>query len=94
MHLGGTVDSMLRSMPESELQGWAKYARVYGFPQRRIELMLAQLANLIARTMGGVKDSKVTDFMLKEPEDEEMPANVTRLETVRAAFGFNPRKKK
>lgn len=85
---------MLRSMNEAELQGWLRYERVYKFPQRRIELMLAQLANLIARTMGGVKDSKVADFMLKEPEDEEMPANVTRLDAVRAAFGFNPRKKK
>jgi hypothetical protein len=43
--------------------------------------------------MGGAKDLGLNDFMLKQPS-EELPANVTRLELARKAFGFNPRKPK
>ena len=93
-HLGGSVESLARSMTEDELQRWAVYSTRHALPFRRLELLLAQLCMIVARTMGGVKDAKVADFMLKEPEDEELPTNVTRLEAARKAFGFAPRKRK
>jgi hypothetical protein len=92
LHLGGPVDALTRSMPEAELQRWSVYAGRHLLPFRRLEILLAQLAMIVARTMGGAKDAKVADFMLKEPED--LPGNVTRIETARQAFGFAPRRKK
>jgi len=56
------------------------------------ELLLAQLSMLIAKTMGGAKNVRVDDFMLKEPE--VLPDNVTHIDIARKAFGFNPRRKK
>lgn len=93
LHLGGSVDSLTRSMPEAELQRWAIFARRNALPFRRLELMLAQLTTIVAKT-AGAKNVKVSDFMLKEPEDDELPANVTRLEVARKAFGFAPRGRK
>ena len=53
--------------------------------------MLAQIACLIAQTMGGAKNVEPDDFMLgikttEEPEDE--------LEAMKIAFGFNPRNRR
>jgi hypothetical protein len=79
-------------MTEAELNKWGLLARRRGLPWQRIELLLAQLTLIVARTMGGAKNAKVDDFMLKEPE--ELPENVTRIDVARKAFGFNPRKKK
>lgn len=79
-------------MTEAELQRWTVYAGRSGLPLRRLELMLAQVSLLIAQTMGGAKDARLKDYMLKEPD--ELPANVTRIEDKRKAFGFNPRNKK
>jgi hypothetical protein len=93
MHLGMTTDYMSQSMTEAELNRWARYASSRGLPYKRIEVLLAQVSMLIARTMGGVKDAKVQDFMLKEAP-EKLPANVTRIEDKRKAFGWNPRKRK
>lgn len=93
LHLGGSAESLTRSMTESELQRWTVYARRHSFPFRRLELMLAQLSTMVARG-AGAKNVKVEDFMLKEPEDDELPANVTRLEVARKAFGFAPRNRK
>lgn len=93
LHLGGSVESMTQSMTEDELQRWTLYARRHSFPFRRIELLLAQLTLVVARSMGGAKNAKVQDFMLQEPEDE-LPSNVTRIEAARKAFGFAPRNRK
>lgn len=93
LQLGMTAEGLERSMTEAELNRWARYLSRHPMPQRRIELMLAQVCALIARTMGGSKNAKVADFLLQEPE-EELPPNVTRLEIARQAFAFNPRRKK
>jgi hypothetical protein len=79
-------------MTEAELIGWGRMARRRGLPLQRIELLLAQLTLVVAKTMGGAKNVRVDDFMLKEPE--ELPANVTPIDVARRAFGFNPRRKK
>jgi hypothetical protein len=93
MQLGGSVDALSRSMTEAEFHRWARYARKFGMPFRRLELMLAQLTMVVARSMGGAKQATTADFMLK-PVDDELPANVTRIDAARAAFGFNPRRRK
>lgn len=79
-------------MTEAELNKWGLLARRRGLPLQRLELLLSQLTLVVAKTMGGVKNAKVEDFMLKEPE--ELPDNVTPIDIARRAFGFNPRKKK
>lgn len=94
LHLGGSVESLTRSMTEAELQQWALYAQKRSLPFARLELLLAQLSMIVARTMGGAKNAKVEDFMLREIEDAELPSNVTRIEAARKAFGFSPRKRK
>lgn len=90
--LGGSAEGLSRSMSEAEFQKWGVYASRHLLPFRRLELLLAQLAMILARTMGGAKDAKVSDFMLQEPDD--LPDNVTRIEAARKAFGFAPRKRK
>lgn len=92
LHLGMPVDLMLRSMTDAEFRRWMVYAGRRQLPLARIELLLAQLAMVVAR-MGGSKKAKVADFMLREPE-EELPENVTPIEAAKRAFGFNPRKKR
>lgn len=92
LHLGMTTDTLLNSMKEAELDQWAGYANRFPLPFKRLEIMLAQVCVLIAKTMGGAKQVGVNDFMLAIPE--ELPANVTRIELARKAFGFNPRKPK
>jgi hypothetical protein len=94
LHLGGSVESLTRSMTEAELQRWALYSQKRSLPFARLEIMLAQLSMLVARTMGGAKNAKVEDFMLQEISDEELPVNVTRLDAARKAFGFSPRIKR
>ena len=79
-------------MTEAELQEWGRLASRRGLPWQRIELLLAQLAMVVAKTMGGAKNVRVDDFMLKEPE--VLPDNVTHIDIARKAFGFNPRRKK
>ncbi len=93
LHLGGSVESLTRSMTEAELQRWSVYVRRNLLPFRRLELLLAQVSMLIAATMGGAKNVKLKDYMLKELE-EELPANVTRIEDKRKAFGWNPQRKR
>jgi hypothetical protein len=93
MHLGMTTDHMTQSMTEAELNRWARYASSHGLPYKRIEVLLAQVSLLIAKTMGGAKNVKVEDFMLRARK-EELPANVTRIEVKRAAFGWNPHNKR
>lgn len=92
LHLGRPVEELLKTMTEAELHDWNRLSRRRGLPWQRIELLLAQLTLVIARSMGGAKNAKVADFMLTEVE--EIPDNVTPIERARLAFGFNPRKRK
>ena len=93
LHLGGSAEGLARSMTEAELNRWSVYIRRHAFPFQRLELLLAQVSMLIASTMGGAKNVKLKDYMLKEVE-EALPKNVHRIEDKRKAFGFNPRKRK
>lgn len=75
---------------ESEFQQWARYAKTYGLPTRRLEIYLANVALLIAKTMGGDRQSTLRDFLFDPPEVDP----VKQLQAAKEAFGFNPRKKR
>ncbi|MEK1930961.1 MAG: hypothetical protein AAAC47_14510 [Pararhizobium sp.] len=85
-------------MPEREFARWAKYASQKGFPSRRIEYYLAQIAQLIAVTMGGSKDN-LSAFLIPtrdESQDEPElvpPPTAEDIAAMRAAIGFRPRGK-
>lgn len=91
LNMGRPAEEMLRSMTEEELHRWARYAARNALPFKRLEIMLAQLSAIIAKTMGGAKNVTANDFMLHAPEDA-LPNNVTRIEVARRAFNFKPRK--
>lgn len=92
LELGVPAEQLAAQMSEREFVWWAKRAQRQWLPSRRIEWMLAQVAHMIAVTMGGAKDVSVSDYMLRlEPEDEaDAPADV---DAARAFFAFNPIKK-
>lgn len=68
-------------MTEREFWQWGQYAGKRMLPTRRVEMYLAQIALVIARTMGNAKDAKLSDFMFDAPEEESDP------------FGFDPQGK-
>lgn len=81
LHLGGTVEELDHKMSGVEFYLWQKYAAARMLPWRRMELYMAQLAQIVAVTMGGAKDTRLADYLF-DPEDEtEDPA---------VAFGFAP----
>lgn len=58
------------SMSEREFQRWIVYARRKSLPLRRIEFMLAQIARLIAETMGGAQNVRSADYLIDPLRDE------------------------
>ena len=64
-----------------------------GFPGRRVELLLAQVSQLIAQTMGGAKNTKLSDFLF-DPLPESGEAAKMTVEEIRAMHGFNPIKRR
>ncbi len=90
--LGVPLD-VLRDMSASDLTLYQQFTAKRGFPGRRVELLLAQLGQIMAQTMGGAKNTKLSDFLFDpQPEPEEMP--VMTIEEIRALHGFSPKKKR
>lgn len=87
LHLGKTLEE-LEQMSAPEYGLWLRHASQRMLPWRRMELYLAQIARLIAVTMGGAKDAKLIDFMF-EPEEE-----ISTVEDATVVFEFAPRKLK
>ena len=81
---------MLRTMTEAEFGKWALYSQRHSLPFARMELMLGQVCMLIARTMGGVKNATVADFIPSPPKEDD---NVSQIEAMKRAFNFRPRPK-
>ena len=83
-------------MSEREFQGWIAYARRKSLPQRRIELMLANIARRIDITMGGRGDNPGLDEYLFDPADDDADERATAIEaedavdSAREFFGFRP----
>lgn len=65
-----TEGALKRSMTESELQGWQAYAARKMLPSRRIQMHLAQIAQLIHGCMGGAKDKPISDYLFDPIEEE------------------------
>src|SRR5262249_34982861 len=98
LELGMTKNELSLRMTEGELQGWMRYGVKRSFPTRRVEMYLAQLAMVVARSAGA--EVKLGDFILdfdirdmldvkKEEEEEEFT-----VEEVQQAFKFAPRMKR
>lgn len=64
------------------------YANKYQLPHRRNELLLAQIAQYIAMTMGGAKASPLNDYMPYRPEPEINTYDDMTPEEIRAMFDF------
>ena len=94
--LGMPVGVLSRVMPLHELHAWHAYAQRRLLPSRRVEIYLAQIALLIAKTMGGARDAKLSDFLI-QPPPERRPVIVVdekQVERLIEAFAFKPRKRK
>ena len=89
--LGTPVAVLARTMTENELRDWQAYAARYALPSRRLQLQLAQIAMLIAVTMGGAKDVKLTDYLFDPPPTPKERKKA--LDEAKEFFGFSPRKK-
>ena len=85
--LGMTVQTLEQEMSAVEFGLWQRYAAERMLPWRRMELYLAQVAQIIARTVGGNKEAMLSDFVFDSMGEEPE-------ENAAAAFGFSPRKKK
>lgn len=81
-------------MTEREFQGWVAYAKRKSLPQRRIELMLANLTRVIDVSMGGRKDNPGLDEYLFDPPADAAPGKPIEaeaaVEDAREFFGFRP----
>jgi hypothetical protein len=86
LHLGMTAGGLKATMTEREFVAWQVYAGRRMLPWRRVELALAQVAQLIAQTMGGVKGSKLADFLFDPKPDDEGADEATTPEDVAAFF--------
>lgn len=96
LELGLPASLLARTMHERELRAWQIYAARRLLPSRRVEFYLAQIAMLIAKTMGGARNATLADFMLQLPkaplpDDFDEDAHV---EQMIEAFQFKPRNKK
>lgn len=89
----GLPIGQLELMPEAEFVRWMRYSMTKGLPSRRVEIYLAQIAFWIARTMGGVGDKTIADYLLDQA-DEVPIAEGDELEQAEAALNFQPRNKK
>lgn len=77
-------------MPLADLHLYQIDTARRGFPGRRLELLLAQVALVLAQ-VNGVKDLKLKDFMVN-PEPEQGPQVADDdADQEEEFFGFNPR---
>lgn len=90
LEIGVPFESLAGQMTEREFLGWQHYARTKMLPTRRMELYLAQIAYWVARTMGGVKDRTVSDYILSATTDEEVDQG-DDLESAVKVFQFDPK---
>jgi hypothetical protein len=90
--LGLPLD-VLRDMSADDLALYQQYTSKRGFPGRKVELLLAQVSQIMAQTMGGAKNTKLSDFLFDPAPELEEPKEMT-VEEIRALHGFKPRKKK
>jgi hypothetical protein len=89
----------LRSMSLADLQLYQRYTARRGFPGRRVELLLAQVALVLAQVNGN-KDARLSHFLFDPPADDLPGSDEPPLSAEQAAqqvadfFGFAPRKRR
>jgi len=91
---------LARRLPERELARLHADAARRLLPQRRIELLLANIARLIDARVGGAENTRVADYLF-DPVDTldadaaaPPPADLDAVAAEQVAFfGFNPVKK-
>lgn len=81
--------ALARTLTEREFREWNQYAARRMLPTRRLEMYLAQIAFLIARTMGNASEMTMTDFLFDPVSSEDVA--VDDVDAMRQAFGFSPR---
>ena len=62
---------LLRGMPLADLQLYQRYTARRGFPGRRVELLLAQVA-LVLASVNGNHDAELADFLF-DPAEPDTP---------------------
>lgn len=84
-------------MPLADLQLYQRYTARRRFPSRRLELLLAQVALVLAQVNGN-KDLNLTDFLFDPPpevDEPQEPLNPEQAaEQVAAFLGYRPRKRR
>ena len=87
----------LRGMTLDDLQLYRRYTARRSFPGRRVELLLAQVALVLAQ-VNGSKDATLRQFLFDPPpeadEDGPPPDPEQAAEEVAAFFGYTPRKRR
>jgi C4-dicarboxylate transporter len=79
------------AMPERDFRRWIKYSNRKALPLRRLELYLAQIAMLIAHTMGG-SEAPLASFLF-DPKAADEPVTKVAMQELKQAFGFAPRRR-
>jgi hypothetical protein len=91
--LGCTVDELLQRASSRELSEWMAYDAVEWLPDRRLEMLTANLLALTANLHRGSDDRAVTaldwmPWMQQDQDDEPEPVDwVRRIEQLNAALG-------
>ena len=68
LELGMTEGALRRSMTENELRSWQVYAAKRMLPTRRMEMLLAQIAQIVHASVGGAKDRSLADYLFDPVE--------------------------
>jgi hypothetical protein len=90
-----SVEALARTMSEAEFADWQTYAARRMLPWRRMELLLAQVALTVARSVGA-KDLSMADFLFDPQPPAPPPGAVVEEASAQEAaefFDFNPVKK-
>jgi hypothetical protein len=66
------------------------FANKYQLPSRRNELLLAQISQYVAMTMGGAKASPLNDYMPYREAIEVQSIDELSVEEIRAMYEFTP----
>lgn len=91
--LGRPLHELAATMPENDIRLYQHYAQRRNLPQRRLELLLAQVA-LSLFQVNGAKEVSLADFLFDPPEDFDDPESLDpeiASQSAADAFGFKPR---
>lgn len=83
------ADGLARTLTEAEFTDWQTYARHRMLPQRRIEMLLAQIALVLVRVNGN-QHAKLADFLFDpQPAGGRLSEDMTADEEA-DFFDFKP----